>query len=136
MNTAQNIAYSVVQVLHNFGAIATVGSALTAAKYHGMDFRNKLAWLALAGWGTQAASGAMFGMVSYYFYHRFPDISGVALAALQIKILCAICGMLLLATYLRVGMRWSECTRNAVWLLTSALAVAALIAAAFLRWFA
>jgi hypothetical protein len=31
MSNAQNLAYSAVQVLHNFGAVATVGVFLAAA---------------------------------------------------------------------------------------------------------
>ncbi len=84
---------------------------------------------------TQAASGATFGMVSYYYYGKFPDISGIASYALGIKMLCATLGILMLAAYLWRGERWTEQGRNQVWLSSSALAITALSAAAFLRWF-
>ena len=135
MSAVQNLAYSVVQVAHNFGAVATVGGSIAAVKFRGVDTRRKLAWLVLCGWGTQAASGALFGAVSYYFYHKFPDISGLALDALGIKMACAATGFLLMAAYLFRGERWAITTMHRAWLLSAALAVTAITSAAFLRWF-
>lgn len=135
MSATQNLAYAIIQVAHNFGAVAAVGGSLAAVKFRGIDTRKKLAWLALAGWGTQAASGAAFGAVSYYFYHRFPDIAGIAAIALGIKMACAASGFLLLAAYLLRSNDWAVTRMNAVWIASSALAVTALSAAAFLRWF-
>lgn len=135
MSSAQNLAYAVVQVLHNFGAVATVGGSLAATRIESVNGRKKLAWLALAGWGTQAASGAAFGLVSYRFYHQFPDIAGIAVAALVIKMLCAATGFLLVASYLFWGKDWPERKRNTVLLSSVSLAAIALSAAAFLRWF-
>jgi hypothetical protein len=135
MSNAQNLAYIVVQILHNFGAVAAVGGSLAAAVNANEDARKKLAWLPLAGWGTQAASGAAFGMVSFFFYHQLPDIAGVAVIALVIKILCAATGFLLVAAYLFWGSGWAERTKNRVWYSSSTLSAIALSAAAFLRWF-
>jgi hypothetical protein len=135
MSATQNLAYSVIQVAHNFGAVATVGGSLAAVKLRDAGGRRKLAWLVLTGWGTQAASGALFGAVSYYFYHQFPDISGLALNALIIKMACAAAGFLLLAAYLFRGENWAVTSVNRAWLLSAALAATALTAAAFLRWF-
>ena len=135
MSATQNLAYAVIQVVHNFGAVAAVGGSLAATKSSSVDTRNKLARLALAGWGTQGASGAAFGAVSYYFYHRFPDISGIAVAALMVKMACAATGFLLLAAYLFRAGSWPEEKRSRAWFASSALAVTALSAAAFLRWF-
>lgn len=136
MSAIQNFAYAAIQVAHNFGAVAAAGGSLAAVKFHAADTRKKLAWLVLAGWGTQAFSGAAFGAVSYYFYHRFPDISGIAFTALEIKVACAASGFLLLAACLFRGHAWNEARMNTLWLISSALAVTALSAAAFLRWFA
>jgi hypothetical protein len=135
MSATQNLTYSVIQVVHNFGAVATVGGSLAALRFRGVDTRTKLARLALGGWGTQAASGAAFGGVSYYFYHRFPDISGIAIDALVIKMGCAAIGFLLLATYLFQSEKWTMARINGVWFASSLLAVVALSSAAFLRWF-
>ena len=136
MSATQNLAYAVIQVVHNFGAVVAVGGSLAATKSSSVDTRNKLARLALAGWGTQGASGAAFGAVSYYFYHRFPDISGIAVAALVVKMACAATGFLLLAVYLSRGGNWPEEKRSRAWFASStAFAVTALSAAAFLRWF-
>ena len=135
MSNAQNLAYAVAQVLHNFGAVAAVGGSLAATKIESADGRKKFAWLALAGWGAQAVSGAGFGLVSYYFYHQFPDIAGIAVVALGIKMLCTATGFLLVATYLFRGANWPERKGNAVLLPSVILAATALSAAAFLRWF-
>ena len=142
MSVAQNLAYSVVQVAHNFGAVATLGGSL-AAMLAPPEARRKLAWLAFAGWTTQAISGPSFGMVSYYYYGRFPDIAGIAIAALTIKIVCVALGFLLVAAYLcPCANRLTSCThcmervRELVWPASTLLAVTALTAAAFLRWFA
>lgn len=135
MSAAQNLAYATVQVVHNFGAVAAVGASLAGLKFRAADTRGGLARLALAGWGTQAVSGAAFGAVSYYFYHQFPDIAGIAVAALAIKMTCVAIGILLLAVYLFRSGDWTEKSMNAVWIVSSALAITALSAAAFLRWF-
>jgi hypothetical protein len=135
MSVAQNLSYAIVQVVHNLGAIAAVGGSFAATSLKKTDTRKKLAWLALAGWGTQAASGAAFGAVSYYFYHRFPDISGVAIDALMIKMACVAAGLLLLSAYLAWGANWPEGKIKGVYIASFALAITALCAAAFLRWF-
>jgi hypothetical protein len=136
MSATQNLIYSVVQVAHNLGAVATVGGSLVAFKTSSEDTRRKLAWLALSGWGTQAASGAAFGAVSFYFYHQFPDISGIAANALAIKMGCAALGFIILATYLYCSKEWTLSEKNSVWLASSLLAITALCSAAFLHWFA
>ena len=135
MSATQNLTYAIVQVAHNFGAIAVVGGSLVAIKFRSIETRKWFAWIALAGWGTQAASGAAFGAVSYYFYHQFPDITGVALVALGIKMASVAMGFLLLATYLIRSANWTVAKMNAIWIASSSLAITALSAAAFLRWF-
>ena len=135
MSNAQNLTYAVVQVVHNFGAMATVGGSLAAIRFRGPATGVKLARLALGGWVTQGASGAAFGAVSYYFYHQLPDIAGIAIAALFIKMACVTIGITLLSAYLLRSGNWQEGTRQNAWLASSALAITALTAAAFLRWF-
>jgi hypothetical protein len=135
MSDAQNLAYSAVQVAHNFGAVAAVGGSFAAALAP-PGARRKLAWLAFAGWTTQAVSGPAFGLVSYYFYQRFPDIAGIAIAALTIKILCVALGFLLVTAWLLPCPACRERIGNWVWPASTALAATALTAAAFLRWFA
>jgi len=142
MSTAQNLAYSAIQVVHNFGAVATVGGSV-AAMLVLPEARRKIARLVFAGWTTQAVSGPSFGMASYYFYGKFPDIAGIAIAALTIKIVCVALGFLLIAAYLcPCTNRLSSCAhcmerfRELVWPASALLAATALTAAAFLRWFA
>ena len=135
MSAAQNLSYSVVQVVHNFGAVATVGGSLIATRLRDNVTRRRLAYMVLTGWVTQAVSGATFGMVSYYYYHQFPDISGIAIDALGVKMICVTLGILLLLAYLWLSSSWSESGKCKAWAGSSVLAVTAISAAAFLRWF-
>ncbi|VVC84838.1 hypothetical protein [Sideroxydans sp. CL21] len=135
MSAAQNLSYSVIQVVHNFGAVAAVGGSVIATRLRDNVTRRRLANLVLIGWVTQAVSGATFGMVTYHFYHQFPDISGIAVDALAIKMVCATLGILLLAAYLWQGHRWTEQGKNKAWISSSVLAITAISGAAFLRWF-
>lgn len=132
----QNLAYALTQILHNFGAVAVTGGAVAARwPMQSFDRRRALAWLVLAGWGTQAASGALFGAISHAAYGQFPDIHGIALAALFLKMGCAATGFGLAASVLAFGGGWSEPRRALAWSALVALAATALCAAAFLRWF-
>ncbi|MBP5998448.1 MAG: hypothetical protein KA535_10875 [Azonexus sp.] len=134
----QNLAYALVQLVHNFGAVAVVGGAF-AARWLARDTlatQRWLAWLVLGGWLAQAASGAGFGAVSYLFYGQFPDIHAIARVALMVKLACAAGGVLLAAGYLRGATNWLPERRGTVWNTLLLLGVTALASAAFLRWFA
>ncbi len=133
----ENLAYALVQVIHNFGAAAVVGGAVLACwpVPAGRQAGRRLAGLVCLAWALQAASGAGFGAVSYYHYGRFPDIHGIAVAALAVKMLCAAAGFALSAAYLYRGAQLSAAGRERIWRWLAALGVVALTAAAFLRWF-
>jgi hypothetical protein len=133
----QNLGYALTQIAHNFGAAAVVGSpagALWIAREN-TTLQRKLAWLALAAWALQAASGATFGAISFHYYGQFPDIHGVAIAALFIKIACAIAGFPLAVTFLAYGRGWAPARQAFLWGSLLTLGATALTAAAFLRWF-
>lgn len=133
----QNLAYAIIQVAHNFGAVAVLGGALSALWLipGQTGTQRALAWLVLGGWATQAASGAAFGAVSWLYYGQFPDIHGIAIAALVIKVACAMAGFAIAAVYLRSASAWSAQARQTAWRVLAVLASTALIMAAFLRWF-
>ncbi|MFP5405723.1 MAG: hypothetical protein ACLGHY_05105 [Gammaproteobacteria bacterium] len=133
----QNLGYALVQVAHNFGAASVVGAPLFALwpAREAAGPQRSLAWLALAGWIVQALTGAGFGAVSFYWYGQFPDIHGVAIAALVVKIACAIAGFVLAVGYLFAARAWSESRRRSTWGVLFAFGAIALTAAAFLRWF-
>jgi hypothetical protein len=133
----QNLSYAAIQVVHNFGAVAVVGSALAALWVPSgpVGMRQALAWIMLGGWAAQVASGGAFGAVSWLYYGHFPDIHGIAVAALLLKIGCAAAGFMLAAAYLYRGASWSEPAQQATWRVLATLAATALTAAAFLRWF-
>lgn len=129
----QNLAYAATQIVHNFGAVGVVGGAASALAWRDNTARRRLAWIVLASWMAQAASGATFGAISFYFYREFPDIHGVAVAALGVKITCAALG-LALAGWLTL-VRPRAVSSQYAWLALFALGAAALSAAAVLRWF-
>lgn len=133
----QNLAYALTQVAHNFGAVAVVGAPLFARwPLRALEpERRTLAWLVLAGWLVQALSGAGFGAISYAYYGAFPDIHGIAVVALLLKLGCAATGVLLALLMLRYGPGWTAPQRNAAWGGLLLLGVIALAAAAFLRWY-
>lgn len=130
-----NLTYAVIQVVHNFGAVAVVGGAVGSLWLGPQGRRRPLAWTVLAGWAAQAASGGAFGAVSWLYYGQFPDIHGIAVAALLVKMACAAAGFVLAALYLYRDTRWSPPAQQTVWRALALLAVTALTAAAFLRWF-
>ncbi len=131
----QNLAYASIQVVHNFGAVAVVGSAVYGLWSGPGRLYKPLAWIMLFGWGAQAVSGGAFGTVSWLYYGRFPDIHGIAIAALLLKMACATLGFMLAAAYLYRGTGWSTQVQQRAWRTLAMLAVTALTAAAFLRWF-
>jgi len=94
-----------------------------------------MARITLLGWVAQGASGATFGAISYATFGQLPDIHGIAVAALSLKIACAAFGFVLCAVYLAREAVWSETQRRHTWSALLACAVLALGAAAFLRWF-
>lgn len=133
----QDFLYACTQMAHNFGAVAVTAGAIFAlwpARQSPAVLR-QLAWLVLIGWALQAISGATLGAISYAFQGRLPDIHGIASAALFLKMACAVSGFFLAAIYLRFAAGWSTQGVNAAWSCLAALAVIALSAAAFLRWF-
>jgi hypothetical protein len=132
----QNLGYALTQVVHNFGAAAVLGGSL-AALWRPLQWESerKLGWLVCIGWATQIASGSIFGAISFHYYGRFPDISGVAVMALILKVICASGGFFLAALYLWRAAAWPAARRHRIWLTMSGLSATALTAAAFLRWF-
>jgi len=135
---AQNLGYALAQVVHNLGAVSVTGGAAAA---RGLKFaepqaaQRSLAALVLGGWVAQAASGVCFGAISYLGYGRLPDIHGIAVGALMLKIACAAAGFSVAALYLGREARWSGPGRQRAWTVQLALALTALTAAAALRWF-
>src|SRR2546428_2787020 len=112
-----SLVYTGVQILHNFGAVAVVGSPAVAWWFarDNPAAQCRLAWLLVIGWAAQGASGAGFGMTSYFLKGQLPEISGVALIALVAKIACVTCGFAVGILYLNMASRWSVGTRLKVW---------------------
>lgn len=133
----QNSIYALIQVIHNFGAATVVGTAASALWLVRGDaaVQHRLALLAAVAWAVQAASGVSFGATTFYFEGHLPDIGGIAVDALLIKIFCAIAGFILAVTYAKSDSGWTRDKQLLVWRVLLATGIAALCSAAFLRWF-
>lgn len=137
MADLQDLGYALVQVAHNFGAVAVVGGAafMLYMAPQPAPLQRKFVWLVGFGWGTQVLSGMVFGAISHYYYGKFPDIHDIAIAALVVKMLCAVSGLSMAVLYLRQADGWTDKQRYIAWQTLFALGATALTAAAFLRWF-
>jgi len=133
---SENLAYALIQVVHNFGAAAVLGGAVFILwPMPRLEFAHAFARLILLAWGAQIASGILFGLTSLYYYGETPDLSKLAMAALAIKVVAAISGLLLTAGYLLRRRSWPRWQVKRIFQWLAALAAIALTAAAFLRWF-
>lgn len=133
---AENLAYALTQMVHNFGAAVVFGGAVFALwPVSRLGDGRQFAWLILLAWGAQIASGGLFGVTSFYYYGEMPDLSSVAMTALVVKVAAAITGFLLAAAYLARGKEWGRASVKRTFQGLAALAILALTAAAFLRWF-
>jgi hypothetical protein len=131
----QNLIYALIQVVHNFGAATIVGmGAYETWLVRGRPEHGLASVLALV-WALQASSGAFFGIVTYYYDGQLPDIHGVAVDALLLKIICVAAGFVLAVSYAKWGSGWSDHGCRFVWGASFALGAVALGSAAFLRWF-
>lgn len=131
-----DLVYALVQLVHNLGAVAVAGgpAAALALAAPGSAARRRLAWTVLLAWALQAASGAGFALASWTLKGALPEIEGVALAALAVK-LAATAGGLVLGVLLLRARGWSPRGERRAWAASLTLAAAALSAAAFLRWY-
>jgi hypothetical protein len=131
------LVYALVQMAHNLGAVGVVGGPALALvpACGGALAQRRLALVTLAAWGLQAATGAGFALTSYGFKGELPEVTGVALAALVIKVSCTVVGLGVGAAALWRGRSWSAAWRTAAWSGSLALAVVALSSAALLRWY-
>jgi hypothetical protein len=131
------LVYTLVQALHNLGAVAVVASPAVALglRDRSAALDRRLAWVLLSAWGLQAASGAGFAAASYGLKGALPEVTGVALTALVIKLTATAGGFALAASLLRVRRLAAPRPRAVAWAVCLGLAVAALLAAAPLRWY-
>jgi hypothetical protein len=131
------LVYTFVQALHNLGAGAVVASpALALAMPEGSGRRERrLAWVLLFAWGLQAASGAGFAAASYGLKGELPEVAGVALVALVVKMAATFGGCVLAAGLLWLRRFTEPRSRVFAWSVCLGLATAALMAAAPLRWY-
>lgn len=133
----ENLVYALVQLVHNFGAVAVTAAPLAASRpaWAAHSSHSALCRLVAGAWAVQIASGVSFGLTSLHFYGVLPDLSATARGALVVKVLCAACGFALSVLLLSRGARWNSQAYARSWLVLSALGATALAAAAVLRWF-
>jgi hypothetical protein len=133
----ETFIYTLVQLVHNFGAAAVAGSPI-AALWSGRENKTalrKLAWLMALGWVAQGASGIGFAVTSYTMEGALPKVEGVALTALALKVGCTLVGVVLAGFYLMTGSRWSTVNQLRMWKFMVITTLTALSAAAALRWY-
>jgi hypothetical protein len=97
----ENLLYTWVQILHNFGAVAVVGSPAV-------------------GWWLERKNIATYRL---------------ALVALLIKVSSTAIGFTITVVLWRKGSRWRNQGRMLAWQMMLGFSTAALMAAAFLRWY-
>ena len=133
----QNFIYALIQVIHNFGAVTVAGSAASAIwlARGNAGVRHRLSFLMAIAWAVQAASGVLFGITTYYFEKNLPDIHGIAVDALLVKVVCAVAGFILAVVYVKSNSGWSVDKQFFAWRISLVLGAVALSSAAFLRWF-
>ena len=133
----QNFIYALIQVVHNFGAVTVVATGATALwlVFGNTAVKHRLILLLAWAWGIQVASGMLFGITTFLFEGHLPDIHGIAVAALFIKIFCALGGFVLALSYVQLHSGWTAAKQLLVWRASFTLGVVALSSAAFLRWF-
>jgi hypothetical protein len=131
-----NLIYAVIQLIHNLGAATII--AAPALGWHGKlnepATARRYAAITALGWTTQIVSGAGFGIVSHYIKGQLPEIGGVALIALFIKVACALGGLITATVILRTAAQGDNANPD-LWAAMLVLGVTALSAAAFLRWY-
>jgi len=127
------LVYALIQAIHNLGAVTLVAVPAAALAWQGRSaaVERRLSWTLLAAWGLQAAGGAAFAAASYGFKGQLPEATGVALAALGVKIAATVVGFGLATAQLWRDRR----PGTADWVACMALAGTAFTAAALLRWY-
>ena len=86
-------------------------------------------------WAVQGVSGAVFGITSLLFYGAFPDIHGVAVVAVSIKMVCVVIGFIVAFIGFRKSAGEEPRPQRPLLLTSFMVGAVALSAAAFLRWF-
>ena len=132
-----NLIYTLLQIVHNFGAAAVVGGP-ALVYWLGRDndaIQRRMAWLVVSGATAQLASGVGFGLASHFIKGQLPELEGVALIALVVKIICVTSSLVLMLRHLFRAEGVVSRPHRSVWLATLALGSIALAAAAFLRWY-
>ena len=83
----------------------------------------------------QVLSGASFGLTSFLSRGELPEVTGVALVALYVKVGCAVAGFVLATFFLFAAPERREQTQRWMWPCLLCIGATALCGAAFLRWF-
>ena len=132
----ENLIYTWIQIAHNFGAVAVVGSPAVGWWLERKNIAaNRLALLALIGWFVQAATGIGFAITSYSLKGALPEVTGIALGALLIKVSATAIGFLAAAILWKKGPQWLVRRKILLWQIMFAFSIAALMGAAYLRWY-
>ncbi|MEO8505034.1 MAG: hypothetical protein ABI609_14135 [Acidobacteriota bacterium] len=132
-----DLIYALIQLGHNFGALAVTGIPVAALAREGVDgrySRRLMLWL-VAAWALQVASGSGFALASWTLKGALPEVEGIALVALSVKIGATVIGLgTAIVVAARAG-RWTAPGRRTMYQFEIVVALVPLAAAAFLRWY-
>ena len=131
----QNLLYALIQSVHNLGAVTIVAVSAYGLFFSLGRYKRLLAAVLSLAWGVQGVTGATFGLTTFYYYHQLPDIHGVAIVALVIKVICVALGFSVAVIYTFWYSEISPALDRMLWALLFFLGLLALSSAAFLRWF-
>ncbi|MBU3538667.1 hypothetical protein [Polynucleobacter sp. UK-Gri1-W3] len=131
----QNLLYALIQSVHNLLAVLIVGVGAYGLFFALNPTKRALATVQSFAWALQGVTGGAFGFTTYHYFHQLPDIHGVAITALMIKIACVVPGFSFAATYVLFGPQFSKVIDRIFWWPMFLFGVLALSSAAFLRWF-
>lgn len=131
----QSLIYALIQNIHNIGAVTIVGVSVYGLFFAREHQKKLLAIVISFAWALQGISGAAFGVTTLYFYQQLPDIHGVAVAALAIKVACVILGFFVASSYVVFCTELSLAIKKVFWITLFFLGNIALSSAGYLRWF-
>jgi hypothetical protein len=132
----ENLIYTWIQIAHNFGAVAVVGSPAMGWWLERKNIAaNRLALVALLGFFVQGATGIGFAITSYSLKGAVPEVAGIALAALLVKVSATVIGFLAAAILWKKSPQWLVRRKILIWQIMLVFSIAALMGAAVLRWY-
>ena len=130
MNT-EHLAYSLIQIIHNFGAVFAFGIPFFWLLYKPVNIRQPLMIAIVAiVWAMQGITGGLFLLASIWLYGALPEFTylGITLIITKSTLAAVTTIYCFWIIYLRKG------DGSANWLFLTILATIAIVISGILRW--